>query len=126
MPPKKKPAASKARKPASSKGKKAAPKARKPAAAKAKKASSTKKRPTPAAFKKKFKPDAMLAAVVGTASETRGQFMKKIWDYIKKHKLQDPNDGRLINADAKLRPLFGASQVSMLKLGGIVSKHINE
>lgn len=118
MPPKKKPSATKARKAAP---KKAGAK-RKPAAKKA----STAKRATPAAFKKKFKPDALLSAVVGSTADTRGQFMKKIWDYIKKHNLQDKNDGRLIHADAKLRPLFGAEKVSMLKLGGIVSKHIHE
>jgi chromatin remodeling complex protein RSC6 len=113
MPPKKKPSTTKA--------KKAAPKK-----AGAKRKAPTAKRATPAAFKKKFKPDALLSAVVGSTADTRGQFMKKIWDYIKKHNLQDKNDGRLIHADAKLRPLFGAEKISMLKLGGIVSKHIHE
>ena len=105
--------------------KKAPKKAVKPKVAKKPKTAKP-KRATPAAFKKKFKPDATLAAVVGSASDTRGQFMKKIWDYIKKHKLQDPTDGRVILADDKLRPLFGTNKVSMLKLGGIVSKHISE
>ena len=114
MPPKKAPA----KKPAK-------PKAKKPVKSKAP-AKPKAKRATPAAFKKKFKPDAALAAVVGTASETRGQFMKKIWDYIKAHNLQDPSDRRMIVADAKLRPLFGVAKLSMLKLGGIVSRHISE
>jgi chromatin remodeling complex protein RSC6 len=119
MPPKKKSAAPKAKKPAP---KKAAPK-KKPAA---KKAAPKKKRATPAAFKAKFKPDATLSAIVGTASETRGQFMKKLWDYIKKHNLQDASDRRMIKADAKLKPFFnGAAKVSMLQLGGFVSKHIS-
>lgn len=112
MPPKRKPAAPK---------RKAAPK--KKAAAKK---SGTKKRATPEAFKQTFKPDAALAAVVGTTPRTRGQFMKKIWEYIKANKLQDPANGQYIIPDAKLKAVFGATgKVHMTKVPGAVSKHIS-
>jgi len=50
--------------------------------------------------------------------------MKLLWDYIKAHNLQDPNDKRTIRADAKLRPLFEADSVGMFKLAGIAGKHL--
>jgi DNA topoisomerase-3 len=88
------------------------------------KATGTTKRKAPASFKAKVKPDAVLAAVVGSAADSRPQMVKKIWDYIKKHHLQDKVDGRRINADATTRPLFGKAQISMLEIGGIISKHV--
>ena len=51
--------------------------------------------------------------------------MKKLWDYIKAHQLQDPQDKRSIRADDKLRPVFGADSVGMFKLAGIVGGHLS-
>ncbi|MDO4795113.1 MAG: SWIB/MDM2 domain-containing protein [Brachymonas sp.] len=50
--------------------------------------------------------------------------MKKLWDYIRAHNLQDPQDKRTIHADDKLRPVLGADRVGMFKLAGIVSGHL--
>ena len=66
----------------------------------------------------------VLAAVIGAAPIPRTEVTKKIWEYIKKHNLQDPANKRNINADAKLRPLFGKDQVSMFELTKIVSTHL--
>ena len=76
-----------------------------------------------AAFMKPLTPSATLAAVIGAAAIPRTEVTKKIWEYIKKNDLQDPANRRNINADAKLLPLFGKAQVSMLELTKIVSTH---
>ncbi|MCK4658668.1 MAG: hypothetical protein KAV82_04025 [Phycisphaerae bacterium] len=84
-----------------------------------------KKRKPNAAFMKPLTPSPELAAVVGKNPLPRTQVIKKIWVYIKKHKLQDPRDRRMINADDKLLGLFGgAKQVSMFELTALVSKHL--
>lgn len=77
-----------------------------------------------AAFMKPLTPSATLAAVIGTQAVPRTEVTKRIWDYIKKHNLQDPANRRNINADAKLRPLFGKDQVSMFELTKLVSQHL--
>jgi chromatin remodeling complex protein RSC6 len=77
-----------------------------------------------AAFMKALTPSAELAAVIGATPVPRTEVTKKIWDYIKKHDLQDPANRRNINADAKLKPLFGKDQVSMFELTKIVSGHL--
>ncbi|MEI6115019.1 MAG: SWIB/MDM2 domain-containing protein [Burkholderiales bacterium] len=77
-----------------------------------------------AAFMKPLTPSATLAAVIGAAAIPRTEVTKKIWEYIKKHDLQDPANRRNINADAKLLPLFGKAQVSMFELTKIVSTHL--
>jgi chromatin remodeling complex protein RSC6 len=77
-----------------------------------------------AAFMKALTPSAELAAVIGETPVPRTEVTKKIWDYIKKHDLQDPANRRNINADAKLKPLFGKDQVSMFELTKIVSGHL--
>ncbi|MDN3988762.1 SWIB/MDM2 domain-containing protein [Zwartia vadi] len=77
-----------------------------------------------AAFMKALTPSAVLAAVIGAAAVPRTEVTKKIWDYIKKHDLQDPKNRRNINADEKLKPLFGKAQVSMFELTKIVSGHL--
>jgi len=77
-----------------------------------------------AAFKKALTPSAELAAVIGATPVPRTEVTKKIWDYIKKHDLQDSANRRNINADAKLKPLFGKDQVSMFELTKIVSGHL--
>lgn len=126
--PAKKPAAKKpaAKKPAA---KKAAP-AKKPAAKKpaAKKAAAKKpavKRKPNAAFMKPMTPSSVLAAVVGALPLPRTEITKKIWDYIKKNKLQDAINKRMINADEKLKAIFGGKgQVSMFEMTKLVSKHV--
>lgn len=100
--------------------KKAAPKAAKKAAPKK---AASKRKPNPA-FMKPLTPSATLAAVIGAAPQPRTQVVKKLWDYIKKNKLQDEKNKRNINADDKLKPLFGKSVVSMFEMTKIVSKHL--
>ncbi|HEY3531949.1 MAG TPA: SWIB/MDM2 domain-containing protein [Casimicrobiaceae bacterium] len=114
----KKPAAKKsaAKKPASAK--KSA--AKKPAA---KKAASARK--PNAAFMKEMRPSSELAAVVGQNPMPRTEVTKKVWDYIKKNKLQDNVNKRLINADDKLRAVFGGkNKVSMFEMTKLVSNHL--
>jgi len=77
-----------------------------------------------AAFMKPLTPSATLAAIIGNEAVPRTEVTKRIWDYIKKHDLQDPANRRNINADAKLRPLFGKDQVSMFELTKLVSQHL--
>ena len=124
--PAKKPAAKKpaAKKPAAKKApaKKAAPK--KTAPKKAAKKPATKRKPN-AAFMKAMTPSGALAAVVGAMPLPRTEVTKKIWDYIKKNKLQDSINRRLINADEKLKQVFGGKkQVSMFEMTKLVSNHL--
>lgn len=70
-------------------------------------------------------PSAALAAVIGNEKVTRPQVVKKLWDYIKANGLQDAANKRNINADAKLKPVFGKDQVTMFELAGIVGKHVS-
>lgn len=78
-----------------------------------------------AAFMKPLKPDAALAAVVGSDPLPRTQVTKKLWAYIKKHDLQDTEDKRMINADKKLLAVFGGKkQVSMFEMTKLVSVHL--
>jgi len=115
----KKSAAKKAKKPA-----KKAP-ARKPAKKAAPKKKSAVKRKPNAAFMKAMTPTAILAAVVGEKAIPRTEVTKKIWDYIKKNKLQDSKNKRNINADDKLKEVFGGKkQVSMFEMTKLVSKHL--
>lgn len=115
-------AAKKATKKATKKAapKKATKKATKKAATKKTK---TKRKPN-AAFMKPLTPSTTLAAVVGSGNMPRTQVVKKLWDYIKKNKLQDTKNRRNINADDKLKALFGKSTVSMFEMTKIVSKHL--
>ena len=123
--PAKKPAAKKpAKKPAAKKApaKKAAKKA--PAKKPAAKKSGAKRKPN-AAFMKPMTPSSVLAAVVGSMPMPRTDVTKKIWDYIKKNKLQDAINRRLINADEKLRAVFGGKgKVSMFEMTKLVSNHL--
>lgn len=77
------------------------------------------------AFWTPLKPSAALAAVIGSTSVPRTDVMKKLWEYIKAHKLQDPADGRRINADAKLAAVFGKPQASMFEMTSLISKHLS-
>ena len=117
----KKPAKKAAKKPA----KKAAPKkaAKKPAKKAAPKKKSARK--PNAAFMKALTPSSTLSGVIGSGAVPRTEAVKKIWDYIKKNGLQDKANRRNINADEKLRPLFGKDQVSMFDLAKILSKHLS-
>jgi chromatin remodeling complex protein RSC6 len=109
--------------------KKAAPKkAAKKAAPKkaAKKAAPKKKsaRKPNAAFMAPLNPSDNLAAVIGSKPMPRTEIIKKIWDYIKKNDLQDKKNRRNINADDKLKPLFGKAQISMFELAKVVNKNV--
>ena len=74
---------------------------------------------------KAMTPSAMLAAVIGATPMPRTEVTKKIWDYIKKNKLQDSINRRLINADEKLRAVFGGKgKVSMFEMTKLVSNHL--
>jgi chromatin remodeling complex protein RSC6 len=107
--------------------KKAATPAKKPAAKKAaaKKAAKPAVKRTPnAAFMKAMTPSAMLAAVVGAMPLPRTEVVKKVWEYIKKNKLQDAINKRMINADEKLREIFGKAKVSMFEMTKIINQHL--
>ena len=117
--------------PAKKAAKKAAPKkaaakktaAKKPAKKAAKKAGA--KRTPNAAFMKAMTPSAELAAVAGDKVMPRTEVTKKIWDYIKKNKLQDSTNKRNINADDKLRAVFGGKKVvSMFEMTKLVNGHL--
>lgn len=73
----------------------------------------------------KLKPSPPLAAVIGEDAVTRGEATKKVWDYIKTHQLQDPNDKRKIVPDEKLAAVFGSSEaISMFSLAKILSQNL--
>ena len=123
-----------AKKPMKKAVKKAAPKkaaAKKPAkkaAAKKpapkKKASGAKRKPN-AAFMKPMMPSASLAAVIGSAPLPRTEVTKKLWAYIKKNDLQDSKNRRNINADDKLKEVFGGKRtVSMFEMTKLVAGHL--
>ena len=78
-----------------------------------------------AGFAKPVQPDPALAAVVGSAPLPRTELTKKLWEYIRKHKLQDPAKKTQINADDKLKAVFdGKAQVSMFEMTKLVSGHV--
>ncbi|MEO6407377.1 MAG: SWIB/MDM2 domain-containing protein [Burkholderiaceae bacterium] len=98
--------------------KKAAP--AKKAAAKA----PAKKRTPNAAFMKPMTPSAQLAAIIGATPVPRTEVTKKVWEYIKKNKLQDAAKRTMINADAKLREIFNQAQVSMFEMTKLINGHL--
>ena len=102
--------------------------AKKKAAKKGKKAAKKKggaKRKPNAAFMKPMQPDAVLSAVVGTKAIPRTEITKKLWQYIKRNGLQDSKERRMINADDKLKAVFGGrGKVSMFEMTKLVSKHM--
>jgi upstream activation factor subunit UAF30 len=107
--------------------KKAAPKkAAKKAAPKKKAAKAKVKRKPNAAFMKALTPSATLATVVGSKPLARTEAVKKIWEHIKKHKLQDSKNRRMINNDAALKAVFGGkAQVSMFDVAKALGKHLS-
>ena len=117
--------------------KKAAPKKAAHKKASPKKAASKKAAPKKAAKKKSArKPNAafmaplsvspMLAEVIGSKPMPRTEIVKKIWDYIKKNNLQDKKNRRMINADDKLKPVFGKAQISMFELAKVVNNQVKK
>lgn len=104
--------------------KKPAKKAAKKAPAKKAAKKATKRKPN-AAFMKPVTPNEKLAAVVGAAPLPRTELTKKLWAYIKKNNLQDKKNRRMINADDKLKVVFGGKgQVSMFDMTKLVSKNL--
>ena len=104
-----------AKKPMKKAARKAAPRAKK---------SGAKRKPN-AAFMKPMNPSATLASVVGNSPMPRTEVTSKLWGYIKKNNLQDKANRRMINADDKLREVFGGKrQVSMFEMTKLVSKHL--
>jgi chromatin remodeling complex protein RSC6 len=83
------------------------------------------KRKPNAAFMKPVQPSAMLSEVVGSKAIPRTEVTKKLWQYIKKNKLQDSKNRRMINADDALKAVFGGkSKVNMFEMTKLVSKHL--
>jgi len=82
------------------------------------------KRKPNAAFMKPMTPSDKLAAVVGAKAIPRTQVVKNLWLYIKKNKLQDSVNRRMINADANLKAVLGKSKVSMFEMTKLVNKHL--
>jgi chromatin remodeling complex protein RSC6 len=116
-----------AKKAAAKKGgaKKAAKKGGVKRAAKKAPAKKAKRAPNPA-FMKAMTPSASLAAVVGANPMPRTEITKRLWVYIKKNNLQDAKNRRMINADDKLKPVFGGkAQVSMFDMTKMVNKHLS-
>ena len=93
----------------------------------AKKAATKKKaaRKPNAAFMKAMTPSTALAEVVGAKAIPRTEVTKKLWAYIKKNKLQDAKNKRMIKADAALKPVFGGkATVNMFEMTKLVNKHL--
>ena len=92
---------------------------------KAAKKTATKRKPN-AAFMKPMTPSAMLAEIVGAKPLPRTEVTSKVWAYIKKHGLQDAKDRKQINADDKLKAVFGGKKsVNMFEMTKLVSKHLS-
>ena len=108
-----------AKKAAQKSAKKAAPKAAAKKAAPKKTA-----RKANAAFMRPVTPSPALAAVVGSKPVPRTEITKQLWVYIKKNKLQDAKNKRMINADATLKTVFGKSSVNMFEMTKLVGKHL--
>jgi chromatin remodeling complex protein RSC6 len=84
-----------------------------------------KRKPNPA-FMAPMAPDAVLGAVVGDKPMPRTEITKRLWDYIKKHNLQDKVNRRMINADDNLRRLFGKGVVSMFEMNKLLQAHLKK
>jgi upstream activation factor subunit UAF30 len=94
-------------------------------AKKSAKKSGAKRKPN-AAFMKAMTPSPVLAEVVGDRPMPRTEVVKKLWAYIKKNNLQDAKERRMINADEKLKAVFGGKrQVSMFEMTKLVNKQLS-
>jgi chromatin remodeling complex protein RSC6 len=100
--------------------KKAAPAKKAPA-----KKVAAKKRTPNAAFMKAMTPSGSLAAIIGDKPVPRTEVTKKVWEYIKKHNLQDATKRTMINADAKLKEIFKKGQVSMFEMTKLINGHLS-
>jgi upstream activation factor subunit UAF30 len=100
--------------------KKAAPAKKAPA-----KKVAAKKRTPNAAFMKPMTPSPALAAIIGDKPVPRTEVTKKVWEYIKKHNLQDAAKRTMINADAKLKEIFKKAQVSMFEMTKLINSHLS-
>ena len=78
----------------------------------------------PNALQQPLQPSADLAAIVGEGTMPRGEVVSKVWVYIKAHKLQSPDDGRVIVADDKLRKVFGKDQATMFEMNKLLAQHL--
>ena len=78
----------------------------------------------PNALQQPLQPSPELAAVVGEGTMARGEVVSKVWEYIKVHKLQNPDDGREIIADDKLRRVFGKDQATMFEMNKHLAQHL--
>jgi upstream activation factor subunit UAF30 len=76
------------------------------------------------ALQKPLQPSKELAAIVGSNPIARGEVVSKMWDYIKKNKLQNPENKREILADAKLEPIFGKKKVTMFEMNKHLAAHL--
>jgi upstream activation factor subunit UAF30 len=97
--------------------------AKKAPAKKAAKKPAAKRKPN-AAFMKAMTPSPSLAAIVGSNPLPRTEVTKKVWDYIKKNKLQDAVNRRMINADEKLKQVLGKAKVTMFEMTKLISSHL--
>ncbi|QJP99042.1 SWIB/MDM2 domain-containing protein [Herbaspirillum rubrisubalbicans] len=115
-----------AAKPAAKPAAKAAPKAAPKKAAAKPAAKPAAKRTPNAAFMKPLTPSAALGEVVGAKPLPRTEVTKKVWEYIKKHKLQNAENKRNIDADDKLKAIFGGKkQVTMFEMTKLISAHLS-
>lgn len=80
----------------------------------------------PNALQQPLTPSKELGAIVGTDKIARGQVVSKMWEYIKKNNLQNPENKREILADAKLEPIFGAKKVTMFEMNKHLAKHLTK
>ena len=109
---------------------KAAKEAKAPKAAKASKEKGGKAEPAsaggqkPNALQKLLQPSKELAAVVGAEPLPRGEVVSKVWDYIKKHDLQNPENRREILADDTLEAVFGKKKVTMFEMNKYLAQHL--
>jgi upstream activation factor subunit UAF30 len=75
-------------------------------------------------LQKPLQPSKELAAVVGSGALPRSEAVSKVWDYIKKHNLQNPENRREILADSKLEPVFGKKKVTMFEMNKYLAQHL--
>lgn len=78
----------------------------------------------PNALQQPLQPSEDLAAVVGKGTMARGEVVSKVWEYIKANKLQNPDDGREIIADDKLRKVFGKDKCTMFEMNKFLAQHL--
>ena len=74
---------------------------------------------------KPMTPSGSLAAIIGDKAMPRTEVTKKVWEYIKKHNLQDSAKRTMINADAKLKDIFKKGQVSMFEMTKLINGHLH-